>query len=340
MSLRSSTSSPPGTSRGTSLDRPIRPIGITPTNSASWEVESLIAGAPKTRCANTLGLFASSVNAGLAFPLTCGRWDCPAPSCGGLKKLAARELFFQGTENAWERGERVRFVTLTAPSRGMSIADLGAGWNRVVTHLRKRGLIDQYALVVELQLRGAPHLHALATGEFIKQDELCRIAIGRNGSKGRFGEVSHIKEARTTGERSLVSYMVKAPARSERAVDNSDDNGGQSSALELSQYATKAAHTSRLLRPGGSRNRPIRSSRLWYPGGLTGAAEAVKAEWSANLERVEVNAKDWRVWRVNHSTGELVPLTRPECPIAAPEVDRRTNLALVPDLPALELQAA
>lgn len=322
-------SSPPGRSLSTSLDRPIRPIGISPTLSAPYRVESLIAAAPKTRCQNNRGLYVANVIAGVAFELTCDRWDCPAPTCGGLKKLAARELFFQGAQNAWDRGERVRFVTLTAPSRGMTVAELGDGWNRVVAYLRPRGLLDQYALVVELQERGAPHLHALCTGDFIPKADLERIAVGRKGSKGRFGKVSDIREARTTGPRSLVAYMAKGPAR-----------GRRDSAEELARYASKAGATQRLRRPGGVRTRPVRTSRLWYPGGMTGAAEAVKAEWSANLERVEVKAGDWQVWRVRQDTGELVPLSRPNRPVPAPEVDRRTDLAIVPDLPPALLRAA
>ena len=311
--------SPPGRAARTSLDRPIRPIGISPRKPAPYGIESLIAAAPNTRCQNNRGLFVASVIAGVAFELTCDRWDCPAPSCGGLKKLAARELFFQGTEAAWDRGDRVRFMTLTAPAEGMTLDAVKVGWTRVAEALRRRGVLDQYAAVVELQDRGEPHLHVLFTGDYIAQPELSRIARGGSRASGRFGEVCDIRDARSTGERSLVAYMSKTPGRS------------KGTAAELAHYAAKAgaADRGRLYRSGGSRRRPIRTSQLWYPGGLKAAAEAVKAEWSVNLDLQPVTAEDWGVWRVRQDTGELVPLSQP---VAAPEVDRRTSLAIVPEV--------
>lgn len=273
-----------------SLDYPARGIGIKQTFPVGPTPAGLIGLAPKTRCQNTVGLYVVSVGEWVAYPLTCGRWDCPAPSCGGLKRLAARELFAGGIAAAWERGEAVRCLTLTAPGRGMTLPDVYAGWNRVRSALKRRGVLAEYAAVVERQDRGAPHLHVLATGDYLPQRHLSAIAVGRPGSRGRFGPVVDIRKVRGTGERSLVAYVVKQV-------------GG-----EMAGYVTKAKaeERSRLAVVGG-RTRPIRSSRGWYPGGLAAAAETVKAGWTPDGAET-VKADDWHVWRIDQGTGEVRPV--------------------------------
>lgn len=277
-----------------SLDYAARRIGKKQTFGSIQSGASLVAAAPKTRCKNTAGLFVASVIGGVAYPLSCGRWDCPAPSCGGLKKLAARELFTGGVQAAWARGERVRCLTLTAPSKSMTLADIYAGWNRVRSALKRRGVLDDYAAVVELQERGAPHLHVLATGKFIRQGDLSAIVQGRPTSRGRFGPVVDIREVRSTGPRSLVgNYLVKQVGS------------------EMAAYVSKAKaeERSRLQAVGGrSKNRPIRSSRLWYPGGLAAAEESVKAGWSAESGVIPPQVHDWHLWHLNKSTGEVRPI--------------------------------
>jgi hypothetical protein len=211
----------------------------------------------------------------------------------------------------------------------MTLDELAAGWNRVAAALKRRGVLRQYAMVVELQKRGAPHIHALATGEFLPQKELSAIAQGRPGSKGRFGKVTDIRLVRTTGPRSLAAYIAKRPALNGKAE-------------ELAAYAAKAGTEERArlrLQAGATRTRPVRSSTLWYPGGLSAAAEAVKLEWSKGIERPGADAKDWQVCHIRRDTGQVV-LLNPPAPVAPPEVDMRTGLALVPSaVPAL-LQAA
>lgn len=287
-----------------SLDYAERRIGKKQTFRGIQSGASLVATAPKSRCRNTYGLFVASVNAGVAYPLSCGRWDCPAPSCGGLKKLAAKELFTGGVEAAWSRSEKVRSLTLTAPGRGsMNLADIYAGWNRVRSALKRRDLLAEYAAVVEVQERGAPHLHILATGDYIPQAHLSAIAQGRPGSRGRFGPVVDIREVRSTGPRSLVgNYLVKQVGS------------------EMAAYVTKAKaeERSRLTAVGGrSHTRPIRSSRLWYPGGLAAAAETVKAGWSVEADLIRPAVSDWHLWRVDKGTGEVRPI---KALSAAPEV--------------------
>jgi hypothetical protein len=222
-------------------------------------------------------------------------------------------LFVGGVKAAAERGERVRLVTLTAPPGGMSLPEVYDGWKRVSANLRKRGILREYAGVVELQERQAPHLHVLTTGEFLKQPELSRIAQGRRGSRGRFGPVADIREVRGTGPRSLVGgYLLKQV-------------GG-----EMAAYVAKAKAGERasLRAVGGGRyTRPVRSSRGWYPGGLAAAAEVVKAEWSPALTIARPAVADWHLWRVDQGSGEVRPIkalsAAPEpilTPLAAPVV--------------------
>ncbi len=310
----------------TSLDYAERRIGIKQKRPALSKVAALLDTAPRTRCRNNTGLFNISVNQGVAFSLTCGRWDCPAPSCGGLKKLAARELFTGGVEAAWERGEIVRFLTLTAPPDGMTLREVYAGWNRVKGVLKYRGLLRECAAVVELQQRGEPHLHLLATGEYIPQKELSRIVQGRPGCAGRFGGIADIRAhehpVRGTGDKSAVGYMLKSVGS------------------EMAGYVAKASPVERSRMRGVSpftvtRLRPIRQTRGWYPGGLAEAGRQVRAEWSAGVEPIV--ADDWQLWRVDQTTGEPSPVNGP---VSAPEVVTRSGLALVTDNGPALLQAA
>lgn len=254
--------------------------------------------------------------------MTCGRWDCPAPGCGGLKRMAAREVFAGGCSAAWERDQIVRLMTFTAPPGGMSRREVYLGLKRVKGVLKYHGLLDEYAGVVELQERGAPHLHLMTTGEFIPQSRLSTIARGRPGSEGRFGPIVDIRAVRSTGPRSATEYLLKQ-------VGN-----------EMADYVTKAkAGEHRRLRGispfKAERLRPVRLSRGWYPGGLAEAGRKVKAEWSAGAEPVA--ATDWRIWRVNHNTGEPSPLNAPVRPA---EAVTPSGLALVTDSGPVLLQAA
>jgi hypothetical protein len=234
-----------------------------------------------------------------------------------LKRLAARELFAGGMAAAVERGERVRFATLTG--KAMTLEEIGLGWNRVATALRRRGLLDQYAAVVELTAKGNPHLHVLMTGDFIPQAYLTRIAQGRRGSKGRFGRVTHIRDGmkrlEDAGSR-LPGYLTKDIARQQV--------GG-----EMAAYVSKAkaVERSRLRSGEGGRRRPIRASLLWYPGGLTAAAETVKEGWNSGPALARPDATDWHLWRVDQHTAEILPVKA----LSAPPVVELAPVVLLPE---------
>lgn len=285
-----------GAGRNTSLDRAPALICQSQKVRAGNDPASLIAVAPRTRCLNNPGLFILSAQKGLAFHLTCGRWDCPAPSCGGLKRLGALEVLRGGILDAWERGQIVRAMTFTAPAGGMSFEEMKVGWNRVRANLRYRGVLNGYAAVVELQERGAPHLHILTTGEFIAQEELVKVAQGRPGSRGRFGKVTDIRKVRGTGPRSFVGYLLK------------EVGGKEVEDQKAARYLAKAQPEdfARLKRISGGRTRPLRIGGDWYPGGQKAAREAVKAQWSDGAP--PIHADDWAMWRIDLKTGEPKPL--------------------------------
>jgi hypothetical protein len=306
-----------------SLDYGESRIGLIQSIPAPSRVASLIGQAPRTRCQNNAGLFIVSAISGVAFELTCGRWDCPAPGCGGLKRRAAREVLTGGLEAAWDRGERARLITLTAPPAGMNMRQVYDGWNRVKAALKHHGMITDYAGTIESQKRrGGLHLHLLTTGEFIPQKRLSEIAQGRPGSAGRFGPVVDIRAVRNTGRRSAAAYLLKQVA---------DDMAG---------YVAKAAAPEharlRLISPiRPTRLRPLRLSRGWYPGGLSEAARVIRSDWSAGAAPIQ--ADDWQVWRLDHRTGQPTPL---DPAVTAPAAIETIGLPLATDTGPVLLQAA
>lgn len=312
---------PTGSAPHPSLDYGESRIGLIQTIPAPSRVAGLIGHAPRTRCQNNAGLFIVSAISGVAFELTCGRWDCPAPGCGGLKRRAAREVLVGGLEAAWDRGERSRLITLTAPPAGMNMRQVYEGWNRVRQSLTNRGLLTGYAGTIETQKRqGGLHLHLLTTGDYIPQQRLSEIAQGRPGSKGRFGPVVDIRAVRNTGRRSAAGYLLKQVA---------DDIAGY-----VSKAATPEHARLRLISPVRSKRlRPLRLSRGWYPGGLSAAAKVVTAEWSKGAPPIQ--ADDWQIWRLDRTTGQPTLLTPP-----APDTIAYTGLPLATDTGPVLLQAA
>lgn len=280
----------------TSLDSPLGLLGQTETFTRGAVARELLDAAPKTRCPNTYGLFVLSAEKGKAFPLTCSRWDCPNPGCGGLKREAAREAFTGGTEQAWDRGEQVRLMTLTSLP-GTTHPEFQAGVKRSLLVLRKRGFITEYGGAIERTVSGLPHAHLLITGTYIPQRELSRIARGGPTCRTRLGEVVDIRAVRNIGPRSAVSdYLLK-----------------QQTAGELARYVSKAAteqaRAARALE-GVTRQRPIRLSRGWYPGGLGAAVKVVRRRWSDSAE--PVTATDWAVVRRDPESGYITVLNAPK----------------------------
>jgi hypothetical protein len=197
----------------------------------------------------------------------------------------------EGVERAQERGERVRFLTLTSPGDApLSNRQLYEAWNRVRTTLRKSGELAEYLAVVELQERdgGAPHLHILATGKFVAQRRLSALANGAG-----FGPIVDIRAVRGTGERSAGGYLVKSLAR----------------------YATKAnaaALAQAVKSEGGQkarRVRPVRMSRGWFDGGMRAAEKQVLA--LMGLAQGERDPGPWFLVMKDYE-GNIRALSRPK----------------------------
>jgi hypothetical protein len=151
-----------------------------------------------------------------------------------------------GLEVAWARGERVRMLTLTDGSRGdMTVADFYAAWNRLRGRLareRKSGAyMKEYAAVVEVQQRGALHLHVLMTGRYVPQRQLAQMAA--EAGFGRCTDIREVRPVARAGSRGSAEYVTK----------------------QLTSYLTKQGATA-LSAKTNLRRRPLRTSRGWGDG--------------------------------------------------------------------------
>jgi hypothetical protein len=209
---------------------------------------------------------------------------------------------------AWERGERVRFLTLTDGSRrgDMTLEKLGAAWDDLAKLLRAGGpaperpprledreesrraqlrwrqackkrqpLLREYASVVEFGSLGDEriHLHVVATGEFVKQTVLSRWA-----KQCGFGPVAYIRQVAKGSDEALAGYAAKMAGYVSKS--------GQDIA---------AKHYER----GAFRIRPVRTSRNWYSGGIR------RAEVETGL-RKEGKGRDRGPWVVLEQTPDGV----------------------------------
>lgn len=224
-------------------------------------------------------LYAYSQSSGKAFPMACRAWGCPGPACGPRKKAAARKAIEIGMLRAFAANNRVRFLTLTDTSEGsMTVADLYASWHRLRIKLRRMGVLDQYAAVVEVQKRGALHLHVLATGSFIRQQKLCELS-----SWAGFGEVSDIREVTVSANRrrNVADYVAK----------------------ELAAYVSKEGAS--LAEKANVRRRPVRFSRDW--GCSLRAAEQLIADEIAEAFGGPRDPGPWMILR-KAQDGSLLPM--------------------------------
>jgi hypothetical protein len=199
-------------------------------------------------------------------------------------------------DQGFERYGRVRALTLTAPGRGgMTLEEVAKGWNRVMASLRRKRsdgsrAVESYAGVIEFQDREEPHIHAALIGpDFLPVKRLRSLAVGREGSKGRFGSRIRIEEITPEDGEAVSGYLSKM----------------EGLAGDFARYLTKGK-VEGLHRRGRTRVRPVWSSRGWYPGGLTGAEEAVRLRWSGGEPLPP--AEDWRLERVDPDTGALSDL--------------------------------
>jgi hypothetical protein len=148
-------------------------------------------------------------------------------------------------------------MTLTDTSAGtMTVAELYAAWNKLRTRLtreRKEGrYVQDYAAVVEVQMRGALHLHVLMTGRYIAQRKL--VGMAKAAGFGRCTDIREVKRSKPDGEKGSAVYATK----------------------QLAGYLTKEAANAL----GGKTNvrrRPLRTSRGWADGISLSKAEKLIA---------------------------------------------------------------
>lgn len=234
-----------------------------------------LSRAKGSSCPKCQGFFIVSAGTGNAFEMSCKSWQCS--HCSIQRRAVAVELISGGVLRARRNKERVRFMTLTSPPEGMSLAELYASWNRLRATLRASGELRDYCAVVELgsESRPAPHLHALAVGRFIPQARLSELA-GRAGF-GSIADIRAVHEERDSGAAAyvtkqlagdLVGYLAKSEAR--RLTTAKGDGPAKRNQI-----------------------RPVRISRNWYPGGFKAAEEAVKRELAERLGHGEKDPGPW-----------------------------------------------
>lgn len=181
--------------------------------------------------------------------------------CQWRKRAAAKLVLASGMERAWARGERIRFMTPTdGPKGAMTVADFYEAWNRLRVRLRKAGLIREFAAVLEVQgKRGALHLHALQTGDYIQKDRLNGMA--KAAGFGRCADIREVKREAGSDATASADYAVKQMA----------------GYLSKQNAAALSAKTNK-------RRRPLRTSRGW---GLS-MTEALRLLSAQQLKRGEV----------------------------------------------------
>lgn len=210
--------------------------------------------------------FAYSRSSDAAYEIACGSWGCPF--CSRKKKMACRVAVEIGMSRAWASGNRVRFLTLTDGASGtMTVADLYKAWSKLRIKLRREGVLDQYAAVVETQERGALHLHCLATGSYVKQSKLAEF-----GSWAGFGPITDIREIK-------------------RDLPEDDKRAAAYVAKELAGYVSKGAEA--LAEKTNVRRRPVRFSRGW--GCSLGQAEELVTQQMCEERGVERDGGPWVV---------------------------------------------
>ncbi len=228
------------------------------------KVAAAIVDAPAGRCPRTGGLFALRVDVSppLAVPVSCRTWDCP--TCRGVKALVAFAVVSEGIARYQAKGERVRFLTLTDGEGSMTVPELYAAWNRFRQRMRRRDMLKDYALAVEVGSR--LHLHACITGRFIDQ---ARELVSHAEAAG-FGRIADIRAVPPLARAdTLAGYITRA--------DKSAD------ALQLARYLTKST-AQQLRERGAKRVRPLRVSREWEGGNLTEGWLRVRREWYGETE--------------------------------------------------------
>jgi hypothetical protein len=231
--------------------------------------------AERSYCPNARLHYVYSLGSASAYELPCGSWACSW--CSRLKQGAAHLVIAAGIDEALARGDRVRLATFTDGSGGeMTVATLYEAWNRLRTKLRRKGVLEEFAAVLETTAAGALHLHCLMTGRYIAQQRLSRLA-----EEAGFGRVCDIREVK--------------PGTEEEREENQD--AAWYVAKQMAGYVTKTKSES-LASKTAVRRRPLRRSRGWCSHSMHDAELAIRRQWAE--EAGEVHGRDGGPWIFVH----------------------------------------
>ncbi len=218
--------------------------------------EEMVRRSRKSPCPMAHGAYLYSLASSKGFEIGCQSWRCSY--CGRKKRAAARLVLVDGLKGAFADGRRVRLVTYTDPTPDagdLTVSDIYERWNHLRTTMRRHGLLNEYAAALEVQKRGALHLHVLQTGEYIDKGDL------------------HIY--------SHAHGLGNADIRAVKASnDESDERSAGYCAKELAGYLS-AKQAQALREKTNRRLRPLRTSRNWGIS-LREAEKRINSEWSAN----------------------------------------------------------
>lgn len=196
-----------------------------------------------------------------AVAIRCKSWDCH--HCSRFKQIACFGVLMRGIAETQADGGRVRFMTLTdGADAALDVAGLYSAWKRMAGRLRYRGLLDQYAFSVEVQKRGALHIHALVTGE----RKIPQAWLSQQAEAAGFGRIADIRQVpRTALRESIAAYTAPGAPKLEAAQT-------------IARYCAKAGAEA-LRDKSAKRLRPFRVSRGWKGGGLRAAEDQLMREW-------------------------------------------------------------
>lgn len=210
-------------------------------------------------------------------------------SCSRLLAIEDGYRIARGIHGLRAGGDRVRFFTLTDDSAAaLDSCALAAAWGRFIKSLRRRGKAGPYVKVIEVQERGALHLHVLMGGDdsgYIAQAELSELAVASG-----FGPIADIRELREEeGVSSIAAYLTKPPAKAKELAGR---GGSISTYLTKQDSAERAAYVGERF---GARVRPIAFSRSWPAPNQAEARASVREHFrAAAIEAGTYVAGTWR----------------------------------------------
>lgn len=163
----------------------------------------------------------------------------------------------------------------------MTVADFYEAWNRLRVQLKKAGLIREFAAVMEVQKRGALHLHVLQTGDYIQKNRLKGMA--KAAGFGRCTDIREVTREAASDARKSADYAVK----------------------QMAGYLSKQ-NAEALSAKTNKRRRPLRTSRGWGLS-MTAALALLSARQLEEMDK-EPETGPWALIRVLANGDLLVRL--------------------------------